>query len=304
MDESKSLEGTDESPYLPDGRQWAWNSTALGWAKECKRKYYLSQHLNLAKSGDNVHLVFGGHYAKALERYHRFREIDALAHEDALRATVADLLIDTKDWHPEHNFKNRDTLIRSVVWYLEEIKDDACKTVVLASGRPAVELPFRFQVQDDIWLAGHLDRLVEYAGDYYVQDQKTTGSTLSPYYFNRFNPDNQMSLYTVAAEVFWQTPVKGVMIDAAQIAVGFTRFARSITTRTKAQAAEWLETAVYHIEETWRCHEKNFWPMNDKACGLYGGCPFVEVCSKDARVQQDFLRTYETYINNPLKDRQ
>jgi hypothetical protein len=174
------------------------------------------------------------------------------------------------------------------VWYLEEFKDDPCETVILTDGKPAVELTFTFQVTDDIWLAGHLDRLVNYAGDYYVQDQKTTGSALGAYYFNSYNPDNQVSLYSLAADIIYKTPVAGVMIDAAQIAVGFTRFARGLIPRTKDQMAEWLDDAIYHIKETWRAAEHGY-PMNDKACQLYGGCEFLEVCSKSPRVRQDYL---------------
>jgi ATP-dependent exoDNAse (exonuclease V) beta subunit len=76
---------------------------------------------------------------------------------------------------------------------------------------------------------GHLDRLVRYGGDYYVQDQKTTGSSIGPWYFKRYNPDNQMSLYTAAGAVVFNTPVKGVMVDAAQVAMGFTRFERGFS---------------------------------------------------------------------------
>jgi hypothetical protein len=78
------------------------------------------------------------------------------------------------------------------------------------------------------------------------------------------------------------------MIDAAQIAVGFTRFARGLIPRTKDQMAEWLDDAIYHIKEAWRAAEHGY-PMNDKACQLYGGCEFLEVCSKSPRVRQDYL---------------
>jgi hypothetical protein len=276
-------------PFLPDGRQWVWSSSTLGLAKECKRKYYYAQILGYRGVGANPHLIFGAHYAKALERYHRYRATDNQDHQTCIRAVVDELLVDTLEWHSEHHFKNRDTLLRSVVWYLEEFKDDPCETIVLADGKPAVELTFTFQVTDDIWLAGHLDRLVRYAGDCYVQDQKTTGSTLGAYYFNRYNPDNQVSLYSIAADVIYKTPVAGVMIDAAQIAVGFTRFARGLIPRTKDQQTEWLADAVYHIKETWRAAEAGY-PMNDKACQLYGGCEFLEVCSKSPRVREDYLR--------------
>lgn len=296
------------SPYTDSGHQWAWNSTALGDAKTCKRYYYYRQIMGYSDTKLNPNIIFGSHYAKACERYHRYIS-EGMTHTEALHTTVVKLLFDAEGWEPDvdskwANTKNRDTLLRSVIWYLEEFgADDNCKTVILASGEPAVELTFQFKVRDDITLCGHLDRLVDYSGDYYVQDQKTTGSQLGAYYFNRFNPDNQMSLYTYASQVIWKVPVKGVMIDAAQIAVGFTRFSRFVTHRTNEQLTEWLKTAIYHIEETWRCHDINFWPMNDKACQLYGSCPFLEVCSKDPRMEDAYLAGFERHHNNPLEDR-
>lgn len=293
-----------ENAFLPDGRQWAWNSVSLGLAKECPRKYYLSQILGWRVRGANVHLTFGGHYAKALERFHSARA-DGADFDQARRLTIQCLMLDTwehptneetddplpggQPWDSQHPSKNRETLVRSVIWYLEEFRDDPCKTVILADGRPAVELPFRFQLTDEIVLCGHLDRLVEYTGGIYVQDQKTSGSQLGTYYFNRYAPDNQMSLYSVAAKVVWATPVQGVMIDAAQIAVGFTRFARGFTHRTEDQCAEWLHDAEYHIKIAWAAKDAGY-PMNDKACQLYGGCQFLDVCSKSPRVREDFLQ--------------
>ena len=43
----------------------------------------------------------------------------------------------------EDTIKTRFTLLRSVVWYLEQFENDPCETVILADGRPAVELSFR-----------------------------------------------------------------------------------------------------------------------------------------------------------------
>jgi hypothetical protein len=84
------------------------------------------------------------HYAKALERYHHQMALGG-NHDYALGMVIHQLLLDTADWQSEHNFKNKDTLVRSVVWYLEEFKDDPCETVILGDGRPAVELTFTFQ---------------------------------------------------------------------------------------------------------------------------------------------------------------
>jgi hypothetical protein len=75
-------------------------------------------------------------------------------------------------------------------------------------------------------------------GSLYVMDQKTTGGTVGTYYFEQFSPNNQMSLYSWAGQAILRSPVRGVIIDAAQIAVNFTRFERGITTRSKDQLDE------------------------------------------------------------------
>ncbi len=208
-------------------------------------------------------------------------------------------LKDSYGWLSDHPAKNRPNLIRSIIWYLEEYKDDPCETVILADGTPAVELKFEMPLTSEITLVGHLDRLVTYAGGVYVQDQKTSGSTIGSYWFNRFNPDNQMSLYSVASKVVYKTPVLGVMIDAAQIAGGFTRFSRGFTYRTEEQCEEWLRDAEYHIEQTWAADPS--WPMRDTACQKYGGCQFLNVCSKDPRVREEYLKSdFEINHHNPL----
>lgn len=308
-----------EEKFLPDGRQWLWSASSLGDAKRCWRYYYYKQILGWQAKGENVHQLFGWLYARAHETYYKLRaEPLGLGHKDALYNVVKQTLKeswdydnnkqkldpdDLRDLKGSARYKTRENLIRSIIWYFDQFQNDSCKTIHLADGKPAAELPFQFQLNAEIMLRGRLDRIVDFAGDLYVQDQKTTGSTLGGYYFARYNPDNQMSLYTIAADVVWKTPVKGVMIDAAQIAVGFTRFERGFTFRTPEQSAEWLHDAEYHIKMTWAAAEKG-WPMNDAACQMFGGCPFIEVCSKSPQVREDFLASgYEKKVWNPLEVR-
>lgn len=287
-----------ESPILPDGRQWAWNKSSLDPAKACPREYFYRVRRGLSPKKKSVDLLFGLWYAKALENYHRYRA-KGLDYPSAVRATVRDTLIQSNGWVSADSNKNRETLVRSVIWYLDQYADDICKTVILSSGMPAVELPFRFQVAENIWLAGHLDRLVEHNGDIFVQDQKTTRRTLGSWYFKKFDLDVQMSLYAYAAKVVWHQPIRGVLIDAAQIAVGFTRFERGFTFRSDEQLDEWLSETIESIHETWRAAPS--YRRNDAACGRYGGCDFFDVCSKPSRVRHTYLAAdFDTHFRNPL----
>jgi hypothetical protein len=281
----------------------------LGLLKECPRKYQLSMIEGWSARSASVHLTFGIQYHKALENYDVCRA-NGLNHDEALLWVVHFLFTATHGWESDHSSKNRETLFRSVVWYLEAYADDVAKTLILSSGAPAVELSFRFATELEaapgvpILLSGHMDRLVDFDGTHYVMDRKTTGSTLSTYYFDQYNPDNQMSLYTYASKVVYGMPVAGVIIDAAQIAVGFTRFERGITLRSGGQMHEWMDDFEIWIDSARRYADLGHWPMNEKSCGAYGGCPFRGICSKDPSVREIYLKTdFEKRYWNPLETR-
>lgn len=312
MDQSVNLNSTAPSQFVEGTNfQFAWDSQSLGALKECPRKYFYSFVMGYAPKDLSIHLTFGLYYANAMERFYKFRAAGG-SYEDALHLTVKAAMEESYNMPSDHNLKTRETLIRSIVWYFEAYKVDdetTTRVVHLHDGRPAVELSFKLPTGLEVngvelLYCGHLDRVVEFAGDRYVMDQKTTGRTLGAYYFTEFNPDNQMSGYSLASRVLFQCPVQGVIIDAAQIAVGFTRFGRSITTRTESQIEEWLVDFHDWTELALRYAERGHWPMNDKSCHKYGGCPYRDVCSHDKEVRQQFLETrFEINRWNPLEDR-
>lgn len=300
--------------FTPDGFQHAWDATSLSSFAKCPRYYQLKHIEGWAGNFTSVHLVFGGIYAASLERYFKLVAEGATPSE-ALRQIIRLALIETwtherdeageriletgSPWDSEHNLKTRDTLIRSIVWYFDHFASDTMDTVHLADNRPAVELSFSipFGELDDIELTycGHIDRLVEYSGGKYVMDQKTSGSTISSKFFRDFTPDMQMSGYTWAGKQLFDIPISGVVIDAAQIAVGFTRFERGFVHRSEAMLAEWYDTAHSIIEEAYHAFETSNYRMNPTACGNYGGCEFRNICSRHpdhrpALLSQDFHR--------------
>src|SRR5690606_4667545 len=202
-DEGRALIAANQS--FADGKQFAWDATSITLAEECLRKYYYMMLEGWRRKGSSVHLRFGGHYATALEHYHKHRA-NGLSLQDALYEIVREAMIDTwdyeyeevealeplpenvviidgkphrrvggKPWDSGDTAKNRATLIRTIVWYIDQFADDPAQTVILSNGKPAVELSFSIEVDNGIIFAGHKDRLVNYADHIYVQDQKTTG---------------------------------------------------------------------------------------------------------------------------------
>ena len=296
------------SEVLP-GLQTAWDSTSLGDFKLCPRKYFLTQICNWRAKSTSHHLVFGIWFHAGPEFYGR-RRAEGQDHEVALRATVRYVLEGTHGWASEDPKKNRESLIRSVVWYLEFYENDPLKTYILPNGKPALELSFRFNLDftfgtgEPVLLCGHLDEVVELGNDLYISDRKTTGSALGSYFFDQFSPHNQMSLYTLAGKIVLERKVAGLVIDAAQIGAGFTRFARGFVQRTSPQIDEWMESTQALLRFAEQCARDGYWPQNDAACSQYGNCIFRQICSRDPSVRGAFLRASFDQIEwNPLSSR-
>lgn len=305
------------NPSFSGGVQTVWDSTSIKLFQECPRKYFLKMVWGFDSPLKSVHLRFGGLYASALEHYYKLRALGS-SDDEATVAVVKEALCatwDSEKGQPEvfsHNAKNRTGLIRTIVWYLaefgEESPDTALQTIFTEDGRPCVELSFRFNVAEGIDLAGHLDRVVSYVDQLYVLDNKTTGATLGQYYFHQYSPDTQMSLYTFGGQVVLKKPVRGVVIDAAQILVNSSTFARGFTYRTPEQLNEWWAGTEHYIRLAQHFAdgpvEEQRWPMNPTACGNYGGCEFREVCSASARVRERILRDqFNQRVWNPAEAR-
>jgi hypothetical protein len=312
------------SPFDDSGVQYAWDSVSLGLLKTCPRKYFLTMVQNWQPRKRSPHLDFGIYYHSALEGYLKLmaQQPEYISnfdwHEHCVREVVHQALIssvnyeppiDNRTWKPR-NDKTRMGLIRSIVWYLDKygINDNA-RPVLLSDGRPAVELSFRFSVGHDLMLAGHLDQIVSFGNEIYVMDHKTTSATVTGasarYFFKNFKPDNQMSLYSLGASVAFQVPVRGVLIDAAQIAVEFTAFQRDVTYRKEAELDEFLQGLYAYRQMAEYYHRTGFWPMNEASCGNYGGCAFRDICSQSPSVRDKFLASAFTQEKpwNPLEPR-
>lgn len=213
-------------------------------------------------------------------------------------------------WESDNPNKNRENLVRTIIWYLDNYKDSSERTLILEDGSPAVEVWFRIELPiktpsgKSYVLSGHIDKIIEYAGGKWFRDLKTTKSTISSDFFTKFSPNNQMSQYTLAGKVVFDEPLMGGIIDAAQVAVTFSKFQRGFVERTKAQMDEWLHDMQFWIKLAEKYVEADHWPKNDNACHNYGGCDFRDICNKDPSLRDQFLRTYfERRPWNPLEER-
>ena len=293
--------------------QLAWDSTSLGALITCPRYYQYAIIDGWTPRSTSVHLTFGQHYHSALEHYDHAKFAGA-DHEEATRVATKHALEVTwengRPWFSDHNNKNRYTLVRSIVWYLEQFEDDPLVTIRLANGKPAVELSFRFETDfkspdgAPFVYCGHIDRLATMNDEPYVVDRKTTASTIGSDFFDKFNPDNQFSGYSFSSKVVWQVPTRGIIVDGAQIAVTFSRFRRGIVPISEASLEEWYKDLGYWLNLAVSFAINNYYPMNRKSCGNYGGCQFRSICSKSPGVREQWLKAgFVKRIWDPLKVR-
>lgn len=332
MAETNSLPAR-QSPFAdvvggPPQFQLAWDSTSLGSFKECARKYYYEIILGWRSPAMNVHLTFGLGYHAALEAYDHttFAGGDHVeGKRAALRTALAcgGSMVDGEwvPWRSEDHVKNPWTLARTVIWYLDYFQANPLKTVTLSNSKPAVELSFYFPVSSingyEIGFAGHMDRVVDDPnGQRVVHDRKTTKAALTDQFFAGFSPHNQFSLYTFAANVLFEQPALGIVVDAAQVGTNFSRFARRFISFPRAIVDEWFNEAMVWISLAGQFAERAAvliargedpaaaWPKNDKSCSNYGGCPFRSVCSKSPFARKAWLESdFKPFRWNPLQVR-
>ena len=319
------------SPFLPGTNiQFAWDSTSLSYFKRCPRLYYYTMIEGWTERDSSIHLRFGTEYHKALQNYEESKAQGA-DHDEAVRETTFQLINDIEDWNPDRETKagknkNPETLLRTTIWYLDEHKDDEAETLIWQDGTPAVEQSFRWELDwspsvertergrilpsQPYVLCGHLDKIVTYMDQRFVMDHKTTTWYLGPKYFDSYEPENQMTLYSLASKVVLHSdhPVRGIIIDAARIEPERSSFARGITYRTPDQLTEWVHDLKHWLSLAEQYATEGYWPQNDTACDKYGGCKFRGVCSKSPKVRDRFLesgfiRQEEEDKWNPLRKR-
>jgi len=250
--------------------------------------------------GRSDDLTFGLLLHGAVERYNLDRYRSEMGHEENLESVVTWAWKESRGWKTENTYKNPHTLLRTIVWYLDGMRDDPLRTLVLASGRPAIELSFSFESPyhtrsgEPFILCGHIDRIATMGDKSYITDIKTTKNALDDRFFENFTPDNQFSLYALAGKVVFGIPVEGLIVDGVEVKVGFSRFRRSLISRSSEQVEEWLQDLEWWLRMAEDFARANYWPMNDKACFR---CPFRGICSHNPSARDMWLEGNEHFVD-------
>lgn len=127
--------------------------------------------------------------------------------------------------------------------------------------------------------SGKIDGIIKWGSQYYVVDHKTS-SRLGWTYFAQFRPSVQMTGYVWAAQQMIGKPISGVVINAIGVYKSKMHFERDISSREPWEVDEFVEEAIYRIEEIRKrdVHNLKEWHPNWTSCGDWGGCRFRDLC--------------------------
>jgi hypothetical protein len=286
--------------------QIAWDSTSFGALTKCPRFYQYAIIQGYTLYGGNDHIKFGALLHAACELYDKQVALDK-DHESALLLAIRFAIIESFDndrgrpWISEIPEKNLNTLLRTLVWYLDKFADDSLTTVILENGKPAVEYSFTFGTglyssspdgldREEYQLCGHLDKIVEFNSGFWIEDKKSTKYSLDNTFFKQFLPDIQVSIYETAGEIILSKPIDGFLIDGIQVQVNGSRFRRQPIPSSPELKEEFLRDFELTLRQNESYVASNYWPMNRKSCG-FGNlqCQFRGVCSSDPSVRQTLL---------------
>jgi hypothetical protein len=306
------------SPTVPN-LQIAWDSTSYNAYEKCETFYYYSIVRGITPISRSIDLEFGILMHSTFELYHK-RRSQGCSHDHCLNDAVDYILRSTWDssrgrvaeiWSLDPA-KNRVSALRTAIWTLDRRAEqgDPLRTYHLRDGRPAVELKFRFDTQlrttggEVISLCGQLDRLVEFGSGVYDVDVKTTKSELDSKYFAQFTPNNQISIYDLATSVIVAdaAPAAGIIIDAIQVGVTFSRNQRQLVPRTPQQRTEWLDEFADRIQAAERNAIDGYWPHRRTSCFR---CDFKDICSRDSESRETWLKQgFTQRVWDPISRRQ
>lgn len=197
----------------------------------------------------------------------------------------------------EDTAKNRLTLIRLIIWWMDNQPEDLAQGLhayVFPNGVPAVELSFKLPLPiqtpygEDYVLSGHIDYIGEFGPDKFIIDNKTTKKGLTASFWSTYSPHMQLDTYDlVGSLLFPDLDLRGFLVDAAQTLVSGAEFALHPYYKTEGHREEHFEDIKYWIKQAEGAAEAGYWPMNKKSCYT---CPFKQVCSKAPELREAYLR--------------
>lgn len=237
----------------------------------------------------SVHLHAGGAFARGLEVARRAFYEQGLSPDEAIAEGCQALALFYGDFEcPPDSGKSLVRMLGALEYSLTvawPMTDDTAVPLSLAGGKRGIEFNFVEPVDfkhpetgDPLLYCGRFDMLVEFAGQAFGEDDKTT-SQLGASWSRQWDLRSQFTAYCWGAKRAGIN-LEGFLVRGTSILKTKYDHAQAITYRPQWMIDQWYETLIKHdLPRMLQQWESGQWSMNlDHACTEYGGCGFKQVC--------------------------
>jgi hypothetical protein len=275
------------------------DSSMLATLKSCPqlfKKIYIDQWKT---KGDNIHLHAGGAFAKGVEVARTQFYVNGLSMEEAVAEGLAALLLFWGDFDGQDEAKNLVRMAGALVFYFDmyPLNHETAYPILLPGGRRAIEfsfahpLPIKHPITSQpILYCGRMDSILNFAGDTFIFDEKTTGS-LGKTWSQKWDLRAQFTGYVWGCREFG-IRTAGVVVRGVSILKTQYETQEAICYRPDWQVDRWYTEALEWIGDAIRWWETGRFRYNlDESCASYGGCGFAIACKS-----QDETSWLETYF--------
>lgn len=283
--------------------------SSLATLASCAEKFRLAYVEEIEPPGVNLPQVAGTAFDAALNRLYvsGWDEAEAIA---ALEAAWGDI---RPPLGAKHGHLTLDFLRERVRTYMREreARPTLMETGEVLTGFSGVMHAFEWADAAGrvVRVRGIPDFAIrDTSGRIFVVDLKTTSAWISDWWMTQFRIGHQLRIYAAMVETLTGEQVAGGLINAVYVGEKAldppeawtrrksapSRLERIDITRGQIEEAhEWVR-GVLALERM--CEAEDLWPRNERACGDYGGCEFLDLCTapsamvRKARMMTAFRR--------------
>lgn len=190
-------------------------------------------------------------------------------------------------WVPQNKYKNRETLLRTVLEYCDAQPDpeSGLRPYRFPDGQDALEIEFELPLPltspdgDPYVLGGIYDGFIQVGKEVAPRERKTTKTSLGRFYFDRYEPDVQIDTYDLATEaLFPSLHSPGILLEATSVGIKASAIGRRFISVPVGRRAEWLGEIQYWIKRAEADALAGYFPKNTASCNAGAGCPFRSIC--------------------------
>ena len=263
------------------------DSSMIASYKSCEMKFFRTYIEHWKPTGESVHLVAGGAFARGLEVSRRAFYEDGQSVEDSIAAGLTALTKHYGNFQcPADSAKSLERTMGALEFYFEKypLSWEDSVPLALSDSTRAIEFSFAHplpiqhpETGDPLLYVGRMDAIISTLGGTFICDEKTT-TQLGASWAGQWDLRGQFTGYA------WGCRQAGIRVDGAVVrgvSILKTKYdtLSPLTYRPEWQIDRWYEELLSWIEDIIAKYKSNKWRHNlDESCQSYGGCGLKRIC--------------------------